>query len=136
MTRPLAGTFRRAVTQSVGAGCCSGGTLSIQIRHIPEGGANPGGSGIFRFDTVGCGLTGVGRPCASAAVATPKSAARQKSATGEIRLKNWRIMPVVIAQEGPSGYVSLTIDIQRLRRSYQVPSGLKMSYSGDAGLYI
>jgi len=68
--------------------------LSIQIRHIPEGGAKPEGSVIFRFDTVGFGLTGVGRPCASAVVATLKSAARQKSAAGEIRLKNWRIMPI------------------------------------------
>src|SRR6476619_6880949 len=38
MTRPLDGRLRTAVGQSVGAGCCLGGTLSSQIRHIPGGG--------------------------------------------------------------------------------------------------
>src|SRR5471032_3583130 len=38
MTRPLDGLLRTAVRQSVGAGCCLGGTLSSQMRHIPGGG--------------------------------------------------------------------------------------------------
>lgn len=38
ITRPFDGLLRIAVGQSVGAGCLDGGTLSIQIRHIPAGG--------------------------------------------------------------------------------------------------
>jgi hypothetical protein len=38
ITRALRGWLRTALAQSVGAGCCAGGTLSSQIRHIPGGG--------------------------------------------------------------------------------------------------
>ena len=34
----IAGWFLTAVSQSVGAGCRPGGTLSIQMRHMPAGG--------------------------------------------------------------------------------------------------
>ena len=43
ITWPLTGRLRTAVTQSVGAGCWFGGTPSIQIRHIPDGGRYAGG---------------------------------------------------------------------------------------------
>ena len=37
-TRPFRGRLRTALAQSVGAGCCDAGTLSNQIRHMPDGG--------------------------------------------------------------------------------------------------
>jgi hypothetical protein len=46
-TRPLVGRFLIAVAQSVGAGCCAGGTSSSQMRHIPAGGMYPFGSASF-----------------------------------------------------------------------------------------
>jgi hypothetical protein len=43
-TCAFAGRFRTAVAQSVGAGCRSAGTPSIQMRHIPAGGLKPSGT--------------------------------------------------------------------------------------------
>lgn len=51
-SRLFAGRFRRAVVQSVGAGCCAAGTPSIQIRHFPAGGIISRGttSAVSRVD--------------------------------------------------------------------------------------
>jgi hypothetical protein len=47
-TVPLAGLFRNAVTQSVGAGCFAGGTPLTQMRHKPAGGRWDAGTSTFR----------------------------------------------------------------------------------------
>src|SRR5256885_5597607 len=70
---PFVGRFLTADAQSVGAGCWPAGTSLSQIRHIPAGGKNPGGTIWSRRGCdcrVDCdfGLTGTGR-CASAELA-------------------------------------------------------------------
>lgn len=68
-TFALAGRLRTADAQFVGAGCFPGGTLLIQMRHIPAGGAKPEGTTASRRDCSVCAfpdLAGTGRRCASA----------------------------------------------------------------------
>ena len=76
-TLPFAGRFLTADAQSVGAGCCPAGTPLIQMRHMPAGGKNPGGTICSRSDCDCCvagarGFTGTGR-CASATPAETMS---------------------------------------------------------------
>jgi len=71
-TFPFAGRFLTADAQSVGAGCWPAGTSFSQMRHMPVGGKNAGGTIWSRRDWV-CvvcdfGFAGTGR-CASAVLA-------------------------------------------------------------------
>lgn len=93
-TLPFAGRFLTADAQSVGAGCCPAGTSLIQMRHIPVGGKNPGGTICSRRDCCVAGargFAGTGR-CASATPAetmSPKTAgmANSKKDRSELVLK-------------------------------------------------
>jgi hypothetical protein len=98
-TLPFAGRFLTADAQSVGAGCCPAGTPLIQMRHMPAGGKNPGGTICSRSDCCiagAWGFTGTGR-CASATPAetmSPNTAgmANRNKKEAEIELERG-IMP-------------------------------------------
>lgn len=99
ITRPLGGRFLIALAQSVGAGCCAGGTLSIQMRHIPGGGRWLSGMSSLADSLLVIGKrerTGGGEDCASIATgivaraATAVSARSRRFTTAPVRTRSIR----------------------------------------------
>src|SRR5437868_11995823 len=95
-TFPFVGRFLTADAQSVGAGCWPAGTSFSQMRHMPAGGKNPGGTIWSRRGCVCCvvcdlGLTGTGR-CASAALV---ETTRPKAGANNSRIQIWVEMEIM-----------------------------------------
>lgn len=58
ITRAFGGRRRTAVEQSVGAGCCPGGTPFSQMRHMPRGGRSAGGTSSSMPRSCPCAASG------------------------------------------------------------------------------
>ncbi len=93
----MAGFCRRAVAQSVGAGCWEAGTPSIQMRHRPAGGSIETGT---LADAAAVGVAAVagtatetGRTWASTTEAVPSSRSERSSGRTESDGRGRGILP-------------------------------------------